>query len=154
MLAYFMDKSSAPITIAVKGKEFRIPVSYHDPKAPDLKVPFLWSISIDGEFYCIVGGDSHKEYGSIPVSFEEDGPHIIEITPSDGVYSAGWGAAFSFSDGQIAANTPENKLKLVEVLSDPDWAHAYVIPGSRILTAFRHQQYNGCYNLVAANLSD
>ena len=124
------------IEFTVKGREFVLPT----------KGVFNWNVDWLG-----LGGKAELNITSkddVPVSFHfnNDGYHTIVLKPGDGLYTPGWGKAFTFGEDTFDGwNTPENKAKLVYVVSDPDIAH--MDDEQTIGDNFRRLQFFNCVNL-------
>lgn len=131
-------EDSSDIQIVVNGSSFKIPTNYA------YESEYSWSIAVDGEHVGSFSGISDDDSDGIYLNLGSAGEHLITISPLDGLYSDGWATAFSFWTGYTGANAPENKAKLLRVLSDRDAGH-FAYSSSY---GFRQNQFFECVNLT------
>jgi hypothetical protein len=109
---------------------------------------YNWTVYIDGEEQGTYTGTSSGDSTGIVTKSLSAVTHTITIKPADGLYSAGWGAAFGFWSGTTNVNTEINKGKLTGVIQDPDWAHMYTATDTG--DNFRYNQFCECNSLTVA----
>jgi hypothetical protein len=127
------------------GTSFNIPCSGKKNNADCI---YNWRVFVDYEEIGTYIGTSSNTSTGISISNLADTEHIVEIIPTDGLYTVGWGVAFGFQNGTSGANNTVNKNKLSRVLSDPDFAHLYTETNTG--NYFRSYQYSACANLTKA----
>lgn len=126
------------ILLHVNGPDWNIPVN-------NSTASYAWDVYLDGTLLGSYSGTGATAATGIFVSMSS-GQHVVEIVPTDGLFSVGWSRAFGFNSGTLGANANANKAKLIRVISDPDFGHMTSTTATG--AGFRSNQFNNCVNLL------